>query len=226
MVEATRQDIGEYKDSRKIAEFSRHMSGLRDMPIYLDSILFYLRILPDCVATITPYLYGNEGKKANIAHWSFRKHRKWFVLTCPTFDPAYTEVLSDHTGWFDLLAGKKRGEGLRDKIVHHHGTFRMSYTVDDQSQDTEVTAGLINEYGWISDNIFPELKRVVRGLFVFLDSYVEHFNYKVGEQTGSEPIDLTVPHLTEAFRFNEPLPAFWLFPEVDRTTLPVTPHLA
>jgi len=213
LVERARKDVGDYKTARKLSEYSKHLSALRDIPIYLDSILLYLRILGDCLATITPYFYGSRYK--NTLSRRFSLHRKYFMEKRTFFDPTYTKILSQNTEWFEILAGQGRGKGLRDKIIHNRGTFQLSYTTDGLSQDTEITAGLVGDYGWICDNALPEIKLAVRGLFVFLDKYVEHFNRKVEEQTGTQPIDLTVAHQTEGFRFNQALDSFWLFPKID-----------
>lgn len=210
------RDIGEFKDAREHEKYSRHSQAIKTVPIYLDSILFYLRIFADCLANLTPRLYGRQGR--NIAWRSFRDQRKWFTSKCPTFDPTYADILNQHTTWFETLSGGPPGEGLREEIVHYRGTMQLSYTVDTPAEETQVAAGLIGDYGWICDNVLPVLTQLVFELFVFLDHFVSHFNTVVGEQIGRTPLDLNNPHDTEYFRLTKPLvlDSFWLYPSVER----------
>ena len=209
MFERRRQEIEEHRDSPGVEESLIFGAALADIPIHLDSILFYLRVFADCLANATPYLYGREG--ASLPHRSFRKHRNGFAEKHTSCDAAYAGILQEETAWFDKLAGKGDGKGLRDKVVHHRAKFQLSWTVD--SEKADVRAGLVGDYGWVSDDVIPEVVDIVRGLFRFLDRYVEHFVDKVGQQIGEAPFALSRATAGEALRFNKPLPGFWLFPK-------------
>jgi hypothetical protein len=213
LIEIERNNVFDNKDERDIEKYSKHLHGLRTIPVYLDSLLFYLRILADNIADLTPYLYPMpEGKQ--IANRSFRDHRKWFLKN--NFDPVYKDILDSHSQWFYVLAGKAEGEGLRDKIIHHRGKFQISYTTASEVNDFKLTAGIVGDSGWLIDDIFPRLVSVTSELFTFLDHFVSHFSDYVAKKVGQSLFDLSNPYHTELFRFDEPLRSFWLFPSVSR----------
>jgi hypothetical protein len=178
-----------------------------------------LRITADCLANITPNLYGELGrKKQGLPRGRFREQRKWF--TSPDgrdFDPNYTTILEKYTGWFDVLAGKgDKDYGLRDKIIHHRGTWQFRGYYEPPIETIELAAGLYGDSGWIIDDIMPELTTIVFELCLFLDQFVTHFNARIGEEIGSEPVQLSNPFHTELYRFDEPPSSLWLFPRVQR----------
>jgi hypothetical protein len=214
LLEIERMKIFENKDQREIDKYSKHLHGLRAVPIYLDSLLFYLRILADNIADLTPYLYPvSSGRQ--IARRSFRDHRKWFIKN-DKFDPDYTRIVTNYTDWFDILAGKIEGQGLRDKIIHHRGTFQVSYTTDTEVDEFKLTAGIVGDSGWLVSDIFPELTMTTSKLFLFLDQFLSHFGAHLENKLGESIFDLNNPHHTELFRFNKPLLSFWLFSRVER----------
>ncbi len=216
LLEIERNNVFENKDERDREKYSKHLHGLRIIPVYLDSLLFYLRILADNIADLTPYLYPKQDGE-QIGRRSFRNHRDWFLNKKPEFDPEYTDILQNRSQWFDLLAGKAEGEGLRDKIIHHRGTFQISYTTASEVDDFKLSAGMMGDSGWLFDDIFPQLVSMTSDVFMYLDLFVSHFSDYVEKKLGDRLFDLNNPYQTELFRFDKPLTAFWLFPRVSRS---------
>jgi len=215
LVEIERMNIFENKDEREIDKYSKHLHGLKVVPIYFDSLLFYLRILADNIADLTPYLYPvSSGRQ--IARRSFRDQRKWFLKNY-MLDPDYTRIVTNHTDWFDALAGKVEGQGLRDKIIHHRGTFQVSYTTDTEVDEFKLTAGIVGDSGWLVSDVLPELVMTTSKLFLFLDHFLCHFSGYLENKLGKSIFDFNNSHHTELFRFNKPLLSFWLFPRVARS---------
>jgi len=214
LLEIERNNVFENKDERDLEKYSKYLHGLQTIPVYLDSLLFYLRIFADNIADLTPYLYPRQlGER--IGKKSFRKHRKSFRNN-NEYDPEYADILASHSHWFDVLAGKGEDEGLRDKIIHHRGMFQISYTTASEVDDFELVAGIVGDSGWIIDNIFPQLVSVTSELFMYLDHFVSHFSDDVEKKLGDRLFDLNNPYHTELFRFDKPLASFWLFPHVQR----------
>jgi hypothetical protein len=212
LIDVERRNIIEYQDKRELEQYAKHLHGRRTVPIYLDSLLFYLRILADTIADLTPYLYPeSDGKQ--VACRSFRDQRKWFMGN-EQFDVDYTRVLTDYSDWFDTLAGKAEGEGFRDKIIHRRGTFQVMFAVGGETDEFGLRAGIVGDSGWLTNDIFPELIATTSGLFLFLDCFLIHFNRYLEVKLGKSILDLGNPHHTEWFRFEKPLPSFWLFPRV------------
>jgi hypothetical protein len=214
---------------RTITEKPLESMGMphRDLAIHLDSILSYLLVFADTVAQLTPYLYGQEGRKANITPGGFRRQRdKWFLTDKNDLDVEYAEILRQHTHWLDTLVGQGGDdEGLRNHVIHHLARFDI-VPMSEDGGDSSVLAGMFGKisgdvYGYIHDDVFPVLTEVVAGLCVFLDKYVEHFNVRVGNQVGRNTIiDLTDPHQTEGCRYDGELGSLWLYPKVERAIQP------
>jgi hypothetical protein len=214
LLEKERKNIFENKDQRELEKFSIYSHALRVVPIHLDSLLFYTRIIADSIADLTPYLYPKmEGQQ--IANRSFRDHKKWF-LKHKDYDQRYTHILTGYSQWFDLLAGKEAGEGFRDKIIHHRGTFQLSYTNPAIVDDFKLTAGIVGDSGWIIDDIFPKLVQIILDLFIYLDHFTDHFCQTIGNKLGANIFNLESPKHTELYRFNKPLESFWVYPKVNR----------
>lgn len=109
----------EFRDAEIVADFAKAQSALQRMPIFLDCMLFYLRIMADCIANVTPNLYGDVqiphvgSTTRSMSRDSFNEQRKWFKKHGQKIDPEYQEMLANHTSWFDLLADRKDyGYGL------------------------------------------------------------------------------------------------------------------
>jgi hypothetical protein len=213
LLEIERRNVFDSKDKRELEIYSKHLHGRQTIPIYLDSLLFYLRILADNLADLTPYLYPVQAGK-QIANRSFRRHRNWFLKS--NLDPEYKDILANRTQWFDVLAGKAEGEGLRDEIIHNRGRIVISQATASEVDDFKLTASIVGDSGRLIDDIFPQLVSLTSELFTFLDHYVIHFSDYVAKKLGQSLLDLSNPYHTEWFRFPEPLRSFWLFPSVSK----------
>ncbi|VAW71662.1 hypothetical protein MNBD_GAMMA12-885 [hydrothermal vent metagenome] len=188
--------------------------ALQIIPVHLDSLFFYTRIIADCIADLTPYLYPkSEGQQ--IANRSFRDHRKWFQKN-REYDKEYASILTENTQWFDLLAGKAAKEGLRDKIIHHRGVFQLVYTTTVVEKDFSISAGITGDAGYIIDDIFPEIVSIILELFIYFDLFVSHFNQRLQNSLGVNIFDLQNPFHTELYRCNESSGSLWLFPQLSK----------
>lgn len=196
--------------SLDIAAFARFQNAYGDVEIYLDSLLFYLRIHADCIANIVPNLYGQQARRASLARDSFRDHIRWFGRMS-AFDPVYAAFLSTNTGWFEKLAGGSRGQGLRDKIVHHRATYQLSWTTGSRF---ELHAGLVGDSGFLIHDVVSEVKEIVGGYCLYLDGLLEHFS----RHLQSEIQGSVVPSLPDGARYYRftggPLASAWIYPLV------------
>jgi hypothetical protein len=213
LVDQARSNVRELSDAMPHEELPQHMSALRDMPIHLERVIFYLRIFADCIANLTPYMYGVLGR--DLPKHRFREQRKWFVSKCPDFDAAYTAILASSTKWFDVLAGNPPTPGIRDSIVHDRGGIQLIYRPATKDQEAQVVATLYSDYRSICADLFPVLKKLVKELFVFLDRFLEHFNQSARRHTGSPVLDLiSNPDVVTLFQYEGVLPSAWLYPEI------------
>lgn len=197
-----------HHESRQREDLERFLNALRDIPLYLDLMLFYLRIQADCVASAIPYFYKQQ---APIAERSFRDQVKWFTKTRPDFDPEYTAILNSNLDWFELLAGKDP-KGLRDVIVHQCGTFQLGWSRHDGADDIELRASLVGNARIVHDNVVPALKSMVTDYFVYLDRIFAYFSAKLRVELGNEGVPTNdIP--TRYYEFsNGPLSSHWVYP--------------
>ncbi len=198
-------------------ELGRHMAALRDIPIYLETLIVYLRVVADCIANLTPYLYGLEGK--NLPRNSFRDQRKWLVSKYPNFDPKYAAILKGHTKWFDVLAGNPpEFIGLRDAIIHYRGGIQIMYQPTAGDAPAKLMPMLFSDYRTLTLDLFTLLQKVMKDMCVFLDRYAEHFDNIASEQTKSLFLDLNNPQAITLFQYEGELPSGWLYPVVSGTS--------
>ena len=190
------------------------LDALSDAAIFLDLLLFYLRITADIVAKIVPFLYPN---RPQIATRSFRDHVAWYRKS-PDFDPEYCSILEASIGWFDLLAGK-RPKGLRDVLAHYPGEYQFGWRGDAAADPVEFKATMISELGSASEDVIPDLKAIARGLFLYLDKAFVHFSTLIRSQLSQDFLlpDRAVAHF---FEFEDPMPSLWLYPTVEEGAPP------
>jgi len=214
LIDQARRNVRDLRPpSVPLEELGSHMSALRDIPIYLETLIVYLRILADSVANLTPYLYGQKGK--NIARDSFRGQREWFVEKRSDFDSRYGQILQENTQWFDVLAGRPPDYiGLRDAIIHYRGGIQLMYQPTEADQPAKIMASLFSDYKTLTQDLFTLLPRIVRGIFVFLDRFVEHFSMLASKETNSLMINLANPQAILLFQYDGGLPSRWLYPDV------------
>jgi hypothetical protein len=194
-----------------VEEMGRHMAALRDIPIYFETLIVYLRVVADCIANLTPYLYGL--KRKTIPPESFREQRDWFISKRSKFDSAYAGILKAHTRWFDVLAGDPpRFIGLRDAIIHYRGGIQIVYKPQEGGAPAKLMPMLYSDHKTLTLDLFKLLQRVTKEMCIFFDRYVEHFNRLASEQTKSEFLNLTNPDSITLFRYEGELPSAWLYP--------------
>ena len=175
-----------------VEDLAQHTAALTDIPIYLDLLIVYLRVVADCLANVTPYLYGQKGKF--LTRNSFREQREWLVKTRPNFDPKYREILESDTRWFDVLAGNPPDVvGLRDAIIHYRGGVQLMYRPPTSSQRRRVMAMLFSDYKTLTSDLIGTLQRLFQDMCLFLDRFVEHFVQRANKQTKSLIFNVSNP---------------------------------
>ncbi|MCD4824758.1 MAG: hypothetical protein K8S55_09125 [Phycisphaerae bacterium] len=200
------------KDSREKNQYDHFSKAMMDIPIFLDSLLFYLRIQADCLANIIPNFYGEEGKRQSISRDSFRGQIKWFIKT--EFDPDYTKILSENTEWFDMLAGNSRGQGLRDRLVHDRGVYQLGYTSLSTGENVSFNASLINESGYyIENNLISTLGKMVEGYFEFLEKAYVHFTRLVLKNVKGVSLE-DINKSSQFLKFTAGLGSAWIYPKI------------
>lgn len=188
-----------------------------DIPIYLDVLLLYLRMQADCLANLIPNFYGEEGKKQSIPRDSFRAQMKWFIQKNPKFDSDYRTILLENTEWFRVLAGDQNSQGLRDVLTHYRGTYQMGWLNEIPKNIEDLKASMINESGYIEEDLIPEIIKVMELYFVYLDLTYYHFIEVIRKQT--QALDLLVvrgevPYITIS---DAPLRSMWIYPKLQET---------
>lgn len=179
----------------------------QDLSIYLDSVVVYLRIIPDIWSGLLLYLY--ERSVGDIAHHSFRSHYQWF-LDRPSVDPGYTEILRNHLHWFELLAGKKP-KGIRDTLVHHFGRFQHPVIIEPPELAGRVGADLVSTSGYVTD-AHAVIAQAAHEMCRFFDHAVAHHAVRVGAVTGWLPLDPSRPRAAYIMTYEERPSSTWLFP--------------
>jgi hypothetical protein len=196
-----------------VEDLAQHTAALTDIPIYLDLLIVYLRVVADCLANVTPYLYGQKGKF--LTRNSFREQREWLVKTRPNFDPKYREILESNTRWFDVLAGNPpEVVGLRDAIIHYRGGVQLMYRPPTSRQRTRVMAMLFSDYKTLTSDLIGTLQKLFQDMCLFLDRFVEHFVQRANKQTKSLIFNVSNPQATLLFQYEGELPSAWLYPEI------------
>lgn len=179
------------------------------LSILLDAVVVYLRLLPDILASATPFFYADEV----VPSRGFREQHKWFINKQPDFDPEYTSILYRNTGWFELLAGKNE-KGLRDLLIHRFGQFQFPVTTSPDELRGEVTADLFSKSGYHVD-ADKTLAQATRGLLEFLDVYVRHFNERIRAAAGWAPFTTYDGSGSTIWDFPTAPESKWLFPLID-----------
>jgi hypothetical protein len=148
------------------------MEANDDLPLFLDAMLFYLRIQADAYTKLVPYFYqGRDGLQ--IPWRSFRDQLKWFIdQKRARFDPGYTSILGSNCAWFERLAGKGNERGLRDVVVHHSGTLLVAWAKPEGGQ-IESHTGLAGV--GVEADVFRALREINASWCAFLDAVSLHF---------------------------------------------------
>ena len=144
--------------------YAAHLDATADLPLHLDSLLFYLRIQADALARLVPYLYNTQ---EHIPTKSFRDQARWFSQRNPDFDPGYASILQQHSAWFETLAGDKP-KGLRDVVVHQGGSYQLGWTVPEGDSTFHLTASLLTHSGFREEDLISALRDINYGWCTFL----------------------------------------------------------
>ncbi len=203
-----------HKDSREMNQYVHHLKAMTDIPIYLDSLLLYLRVQADCIANVIPNFYGEEGRRQSIARDSFRDQTRWFIKKKPDFDPAYTKILLENTEWFEMLAGKSRGQGLRDVLVHYRGVYELGWTSLSTGETISFNASLRNESGYVENSLIPTLAAMVAGYFEFMEKAYVHFRGLVLEKVKGGSFG-DIYRSSQFLKFTAELGSAWIYPKVE-----------
>ncbi|HUZ97191.1 MAG TPA: hypothetical protein VMU57_19985 [Edaphobacter sp.] len=187
--------------------------ALRDIPLHLDCVLLYLRILADCLANLTSQLYPSD----HVPFRSFRDQMKWFTRSRPEFDTQYAEMLRSHTNWFTTLAGDSKTDGLRDLIVHGMVRTELLFQAGTTPAENRVHSFL---YGIAAPTVNTtrtleaSIQQIMTELCEFLDLYAIHFAAKVGAEMGCELLNWADPRSSLWFPIQGEYGAQWLFPSI------------
>jgi len=194
--------------SATIEQITAMQQAHRDIPLFLDNVLIYLRVFVDCLAKVTSQLYE---RKNIVPSFSFREQKKWFLEKRRSVDPTYTAILENQTNWFTALAGDSDEEGLRNLVIHRMVRMQLFYQPGKSPDTNQVHAFLYGDVGSQVGSLLPTVQKLVDELCIFLDSYFEHFSRSVELQFGGQ---LPHPIGTVLFEFEDRLPSSWLYPRI------------
>lgn len=187
----------------------------KDATLYLDVILFYFRILADCLAMVVPNLYGQDGRAIKSkARDSFRAHRRWFERNSD-FDPAYAHILKEDTGWFDQLAGEDGG--WRDDLVHRAGRWQIAIVY---SPEVSLHVGINRPAHPPYPNLIDELREAVRSFCVYLDLVTVHFANRINLESAVPLFDPTNPSQWACHFIHGGSEGLWILPEITEGPAP------
>ncbi len=178
-----------------------------ELSIHLDSVVVYLRMLPDIWAALLPYTYGAPA--GHISRRSFRGHREWFLKQVRV-DPGYTAILAAHSTWFDGLAGEQTG-GVRDLLVHRFAQFHHPVVTEPVALRGQVGSDLSSDSGYDTDAHLA-IARVAGGMFRFFDLAVKHHAERIAVVAGWPPLDTTNARAGYMMTFSEEPKSLWLIP--------------
>ncbi len=123
-------------------------------------------------------------------------------------------MLNTQLEWFNTLSGSERGQGLRDIITHYRGTYQLGTLIDDEGR-TEPFVGLVNESGFVEENVIPVIRQMKFEYFRFLDGVFTIFLPRLRETVGEGfwPAYSRDPEAsTRLYEFTRPLGSGWVFP--------------
>lgn len=140
--------------------------------LYIDSMLFYIRILADCYSEIVPYFYIKN--QNNIKRDSFRDQQKWFLQYGKELDAEYCDILENKTAWFDKIAGKNP-IGARDAIVHKNATYTLCWTADAYYNDVRFKTPLFSSHKCVAED--DAVKIIKDSTILLLEFYDSSFNH-------------------------------------------------
>jgi hypothetical protein len=204
-----------YHNSLKVGDVESSERALQDIQIYLDSMLFYLRIQLECLADVIPNLYGQRGSQQSIARNGFTDHKSWFTKKRKDFDPKYTSILEleSNRDWFKLLVGEGKGPGrLRDVVTHQRGVYQLDWSIPGMGAGLGLWAALVGDSGFAEEDVVVAIKSIVTGYFLFLDELYQHFGELLRVEVGEEFIKADSKMSKYKHFTGGTLPSFWVYP--------------
>jgi len=142
-----------------------------ELPLFLDAMLFSLRIQADSYAKLVTFFYPGRDI-GRIASRSFNEQRKWFANPKQQgFDDTYTSILLAKRKWFDDLAGE---DGLRDVVTHQSGIQGVAWSKPPDGPIKPLTS-LYRSSGVVEEDVFGALQEITAGWFNFLDEVYRYF---------------------------------------------------
>jgi hypothetical protein len=176
-----------------------------DLMLFLDAMLFYLRIQADTFARLVEYFY----KADNMLPGDFAGQSGWFTQRHPEVDPGYTSILRSNREWFDRLTGDN---GLRDVVNHESGMLSVGWAKP-QDGPIEPRTSLYRSRGVVEENVFEAIKEITAGWFTFLDEAWRHFVPRLTEAGVLVIMSVNEPEKTR-FCDKDELRGWWVYPIV------------
>jgi hypothetical protein len=180
----------------------------RDVPLFLDAVLIYLRIFADCLANLTSQFYAGKA----VPYRSFRVQAKWFTDKVPDIDPEYAHILRNQGRWFTALAGNSSERGLRDSVVHDMVRTQLLYQPGTTPDQNRVHAFIYGNASSAVNSLIPAIQNLVAELFAYLDSYVIHFSNRLEQEIGGSLLDWEDCRSSLLYTFEGELASRWLYP--------------
>lgn len=207
--------IEQHRNSHDMSEFALFTDALRDIPLYLDLILMYIRIQADTFVHMVPYFYN---RPPQVPVKSFRTHMKWFTDTRSSFDPEYSLILREHTDWFNILSGKETSgsnKGIRDIFVHHQGLYQLQWNEPSATGKFELEALLVSQGFGVHENLISTLRFIIASYFTYLDRTFVHYADNLRDHFGTDFIPVGVD-AAQYYEFTGAAPASaWIYPALD-----------
>lgn len=190
---AENQDTYAY-DGAPMEKASIYFEAMSDIPYHLDAFISYIRILVECISFAIPFFYET---KEHINNSGFRNQMKWLLKT--NIDPEYSKILREHTGWFDLLAGKENKDnpqkGIRDINFHNFGTYQIGGTVLPDGRH-QIFVQQVASKGVIHSDVLTTLEGLVEDFFCYLDRvyslFIERFSKEIPQYDWFSPSKSTL----------------------------------
>jgi hypothetical protein len=177
-----------------------------DLPVFLDSMLFYLSIQADSFAKLVPYFY--EDASAGICTRNFTKQLRWFCDGKLPYDLAYISILKQNRTWRDQLVGWNNG--LRGVVAHESGILGVGWAKPKDGL-IEPRTSLYRSDGVVEENVFEALKVITAGWFAFLDDAYRHFAPRLTD-AGILPIGFIDEFEKTRFFDADELRGLWAYP--------------
>jgi hypothetical protein len=189
----------EWLEHLEITEFDK------ELPLFLDAMLFYLRIQADSFAQLVQYFY--EPVKARVVPDNFtRQIDGEKAERLRKLDAGYGSILQANRKWFDDL---RLDGGLRDVITHESGMIGVQW-VKPQGGPIEAQTSLYTRKRPVEKNVLQALQEITAGWLAFLDEAYRHFVRKLTEEAMLRGLPVSDSERSRFFEAHE-LRGFWVY---------------